>query len=39
LKLHWKINAAILVPKVPKLIPNFSIPKIPTRKLVEELIG
>ncbi|XP_062162340.1 probable F-box protein At4g22030 [Alnus glutinosa] len=33
-----KINAAIHVPKLPKLIPYFSVPKIPTRKLqVQEL--
>jgi len=33
-----KINAAIHVPKLPKVIPYFSVPKIPTRKLqVQEL--
>jgi hypothetical protein len=33
-----KINSAIHVPKLPKLIPYFSVPKIPTRKLqVQEL--
>jgi hypothetical protein len=33
-----KINAAIHVPKIPKLVPYFSVPKIPTRKLqVQEL--
>ncbi|XP_059436999.1 probable F-box protein At4g22030 [Corylus avellana] len=32
-----QINAAIHVPKLPKVITYFSGPKIPTRKLVEEL--
>jgi hypothetical protein len=32
-----QINAVIHVPKLPKVIPSFSVPKIPTRKLVEEL--
>jgi hypothetical protein len=32
-----KIDAAIHVPKLPKVIPYFSVPKIPTRKLVQEL--
>ncbi|XP_059436997.1 probable F-box protein At4g22030 [Corylus avellana] len=32
-----QINAAIHVPKLPKAIACFSVPKIPTRKLVQEL--
>jgi hypothetical protein len=32
-----KIDAAIHVPKLPKVVPYFSVPKIPKRKLVQEL--
>ncbi|KAG6630464.1 hypothetical protein I3843_13G017700 [Carya illinoinensis] len=32
-----KIHAAIHVPKLPRFQPNFSVPKIPTRDLVEDM--